>query len=79
MSNTTPSQRIGGNVRAEMARNRVSQTALGVHLGLTQASVSARLLGRTPFNINELHDIAAFLGVPLSTLLAAPVREDAAS
>jgi transcriptional regulator with XRE-family HTH domain len=52
-----------------MARRRVSQTTLGAHMGLKQASVSARLTGRTPFDINELHAVADFLDVPLAVLL----------
>lgn len=79
MSPTTPSARIALNVRAEMARRRVSQTTLGEHLGLKQASVSARLRGKTPFDINELHDIAAFLEVPLGALLAASEPEQASA
>lgn len=79
MRTITPSERIALNIRAEMARRRVSQTTLGVHLGLKQASISARLRGKTPFNINELHDIADFLRVPLATLLAASETEAAAS
>lgn len=65
---TTPTAITGANVRAEMARKKVSQTELATHLGLSQTSVSARLGGRIAFDINELHAIASFLGVPLSAL-----------
>lgn len=65
----TPTALTGTNVRAEMARRGVSQTALAVALGVTQPQVSARLRGVVPFNINELHVVAEFLNVPISTLL----------
>ena len=60
---------VGANVRAEMARRQLSQTALAAHLGLSQAAVSRRLSGHTPFDVNELASVAAWLGVPASTLL----------
>lgn len=66
---TTPTAQTGKNVRAEMARAGVTQAALAKVLGLSQAAVSARLLGKTPFDINELTTIAATLDIPLSDLL----------
>jgi transcriptional regulator with XRE-family HTH domain len=73
----TPSAAVGANVRAEMARRRISQKTLGEHLGLGQVSISARLAGRTPFDVNELVSIAAFLGVTVDVLMAEhPLAED---
>lgn len=66
-----PSKIIGANVRAEMARRGVTQAKLAAALGLSQPSVSARLRGVTPFDVDELHTVADFLGVPLSDLLPA--------
>lgn len=66
---STPAARTGANVRAEMARRGISQTALAKSLGLSQPSVSARLRGATPFDINELSAVAHFLGVPLGALI----------
>ena len=66
---TTPTKQTGANIRAEIARRKISQTTLAGHLGLSQTSVSARLSGRTAFDVNEVHAIAVFLGVPLSVLL----------
>lgn len=68
MDINTASRQAGGNVRAEMARQRVSQAMLGKHLGISQAAVSAKLLGKTPFTIDQLASVAALLGVPLETL-----------
>lgn len=64
----TPTAVTGANVRAEMARRGISQSAIGQLLGISQASVSSRLRGATPFNINELVAIAAYLDVPLAVL-----------
>lgn len=69
---TTPTAQTGANVRAEMARVGVSQTTIAQHLNLSQAAVSARLRGVTPFDINELVKVAAFLDVPLADLLPRP-------
>lgn len=70
MSNTaTPTQVIGANVRAELARANRSQAWLGEHLGVSQGQVSARLAGRTPIDVNELVTIAGLLAVPVATLL----------
>lgn len=44
--------------------------ALAARIGISQAAVSARIKGKTPFDINELVRIADALDVPLETLLA---------
>jgi transcriptional regulator with XRE-family HTH domain len=69
---TTPTAQTGSNVRAEMARRGVSQTKIATHLNLSQAAVSARLRGVTPFDINELVKVSEFLDVPLEALLPRP-------
>lgn len=66
----TPAERIGENVRAEMARRSVSQTSLALQLSLSQASVSSRLRGEVAFDVNELERVARFLGVPVTVLVA---------
>lgn len=66
---TTPTAKTGENVRAEMARRGVTQMVLARKIGLSQPAVSARLKGKTPFNINELCLIASVLNVPLTALL----------
>lgn len=65
----TPSGAAGANVRAEMARKVMTQTALARHLGFSQVALSARLRGVTPFDVNELARCAEVLGVPLDRLL----------
>ena len=66
---TSPTGITGANVRAEMARQGITQTVLAEKLGLSQTQVSARLRGRVPFDINEITAVADMLGVPLSVLL----------
>lgn len=65
---TTPTATAGANVRGEMARRRVTQARLSSALGISQAAVSKRLRGETPFDINELALIARVLDVPLARL-----------
>lgn len=61
--------RPAANVRAEMARRGIRQTLLAEHLGLSQAAVSRRVNGQTPFDVDELIKVAALLGVPAAALL----------
>lgn len=72
---TTPGQRTGANVRAELARQRLTQVKLAAHLDMSQQAVSKRLLGLVPFDVDELTATAAFLGVSVAALL----RDDEAA
>jgi predicted transcriptional regulator len=65
----SPSNTVGANIRAEMARRKVPQREIADLLDLPQASVSKRLAGEVPWRITELAKIAAFLDVPLAVLL----------
>lgn len=53
-----------------MARRNVTQTRIAARLGKTQQSVSGKLRGRRPISVDELHEIAAELGVEPAALLA---------
>ena len=64
------STQVAANVRAEMARQRKRQADLGEVLGLTQGAVSKRMSGTVALDVDEVGKIAAFLGVPVSSLLA---------
>lgn len=59
---------IGANVRAEMSRRDVKQSALAERLGIPQSSVSSRLRGSTSWSASELAQVADLLGVPVSKL-----------
>lgn len=59
-----------GAIRAEMARQGYRQRDLAALLGLSQATVSARMTGRIDFTVSEVRAIASWLGVAVSALLA---------
>lgn len=58
-------------VRAVMARERVTQVELAARLNVRTAWLHRRLAGATPISINELADIATALKVPVSDLIPA--------
>ena len=66
MADATP---ILDNIRAEMARRRLTQNDVAQLLGLPQASVSKRLTGVTPLEVHELLAIAGLLDIPPAQLL----------
>lgn len=68
MSASLP-QKTAAEVRAEMARQRISQSALAEQLGRTQQYVSRRIVGEVPFDVADLEKIAEFFGVPVSRLV----------
>lgn len=72
-------QRVAANVRAELARQRVSQGAVAQALGTTRQAVSRRLVGLVPFDVAELHTVAALLGVPVGELHESAERTEAAT
>lgn len=59
-------KRVAAEVRAEMGRQRISQDALCGRIGMSQSTLSRRLLGEYPFNTTELAAIAAALDVPVA-------------
>ena len=67
----TAGQRVAGEIRAELARQRRTQTDLAAELGLSQPSVSQRLSGQVPMTVDEVARIADWRGVPVSVLVDA--------
>jgi transcriptional regulator with XRE-family HTH domain len=65
--------RVGANVRAEMARRNLSQTALAEQLNVTQQKLSRCISGQQPFRVDELARIAEALDVPLVDLVGEAV------
>ena len=63
--------RVANNIRAEVARRRLSQVKLAEQVGIRQQALSRRLNGTTPFRIDELARIAEVLDIPLSELVVA--------
>ena len=68
-------QLVSEEVRAWMARRRVSGEALAEKLGTSGTFVSRRLLGKTAFDLNDIEAIAAALGVDPHELLAPALAE----
>lgn len=67
-------QTIAAEVRAELARQSVSQAEVGRWLELTKQAVNRRLLAEQPFRAEEIAILAAQLGVPAEQFLAVPER-----
>lgn len=65
----TKDQRVPANIRAEVARRGLRQKDLAEMLGMSQASVSARLHGRVEFRLSEIEVLASIWGISLSYLL----------
>lgn len=63
-------QRIAAEVRAEMARQRLTQRDVAKVLDLTQPAVQLRLVGTRAFRAEELVKLADALGVPAAQFLA---------
>lgn len=64
MKTIQPHEAIAAEIRAELARRKVSQVKIAALLDISQAGVSRRLRGETPLDVNELVKIADFLEVP---------------
>lgn len=63
-------QRVSAEIRAELARQQMSQRRLAELLGVDPAVISRRLIGkRSTFTTHELDRIAGLLGVPVDQLL----------
>lgn len=59
---------IAANVRALMAKRYITQTDIGLALGLSQGQVSERIRGKIEFKITELQKVADLLECPLEQL-----------
>ena len=68
------SDQVAAEVRAETARQRLSQGKLAEKLDMSESSVSLRLSGRIEFKISELLAFAEVLGVPVTQFLPASER-----
>jgi transcriptional regulator with XRE-family HTH domain len=62
---------IACEVRAELARQNMTQRQLAECLGLSQPQTSKRLKGLIEFRPSELEKAATLLGVPVTTFIPA--------
>jgi len=65
----TLSERVAEEVRAMLARRRVSGRKLADQLGVSPSWVSYRLTGAQPIDLNDLERIASALNVEVIDLL----------
>lgn len=65
----TDRERVAGEVRAAMGRTRTTQKALCAYLGLSQAALSRRLVGVTPFDVDELYALGRYFSIQPAALL----------
>jgi hypothetical protein len=64
-----PSPTLLANIRAEMARQSMTQRQLGKRIRLGQAAISTRLTGRVRLTVWELELIAKALGTTTAALM----------
>ncbi len=69
-------RRVAAEIRAEMARQRITQVELANRLTRAQPWVSRRVSGHVPLALDELEQIAAVLDVPLAQLFGWTRRVD---
>jgi len=69
------SQRVAAEIRAEMARQQMTQTTLAKELGVVRQWLYRRLSGETPLTIDDVANIAQALGVPASNFTDAVDRD----
>lgn len=70
VSIVTPSEAVAAEVRAFMARKRISQTTAAAALGIGQSSMSRRLNGTAPFTVDELYRLADLFQISPSDLIS---------
>jgi transcriptional regulator with XRE-family HTH domain len=63
---------VAEEIRALMARRRLSGVQLAARIDKSQGYLSRRLNGVQPFDVDDLEAIAGVLGVPVSALLRPP-------
>ena len=56
-------------VRGRLAERRRTQADAAAVLGISQASISRRLSGDTPFTAQEIHQLAAWLDIRPADLI----------
>lgn len=69
---------VAAEIRAELARQRVTQIELAERLGVNRQWVARRLIGAVPLSIDDIARIAEALGVRV-TSFTAPIDEQAQS
>ena len=63
---------VAEEIRALLARRRMSASDLARHTGMTQRAISRRLTGEKIIDVDDLQRIADVLGVDITDLLPRP-------
>ena len=63
---------VAAEVRAHLARQRLSGRQAAIRLGWTQPYMSRRLTGEIPFDVADLEAIADLLGIPATAFFQRP-------
>lgn len=66
-------EQVAAEIRAQLARRRMSGRALAKQLGETPTWVSRRLAGQVPLDVDDIQRIAEVLGLtPMELLVGSP-------
>lgn len=65
-----PHEVVAGEVRAALARRRISGRRAAREIGWNPNYIARRLDGRTPFDVNDLAALAGLLEVPVTALVS---------
>ena len=65
-------RRVAAEIRAEIARQGMTQDQLAAKTGISQSSLSRRLTAAYPFSTSEIAAIADALGVPATSFFGSP-------
>jgi transcriptional regulator with XRE-family HTH domain len=60
---------VARRLRGQLAERNIKGSALSRMTGLPQQTISRKLLGGTPFTLDELHDICDVTGISLEFIL----------
>lgn len=69
---------VADDVRAELARQRISGVRAAKRLGWTQNYIQRRLSGTVPFDVADLQAMAELLDVPVTRFFEAPTAHPSA-
>lgn len=69
MTTDSLSGRVAANIRAELARRRLTHEEFADTMHMSRQAMTNRLLGRTPISLDELADFAAALDVEPAKLI----------
>lgn len=60
---------VAAAVRAELARQRITNRMIGRQLGMSDSGIGRRLNGELPFTVEQIVTVARLLNVPLTQLV----------